>query len=215
MLYWHYEVQGLGGGAGSPGGCAVMNKRILLSSVAIFASLALATGATFAFFSDEGTSNDNVFATGSLDLKLSDDTPETDQDTVTASFGGTALVPGQPVSGQLRLKNSGTIPAHHAEVALTNTNSDATNPLDRMLELATLNYDGLSVLGQVTDANANGYKDLDDLETSGLDNLALTNLATNHPLDLTLTFRSDASNLYQGDNVDSDWTITLNQDASQ
>lgn len=192
-----------------------MNKKILLSSVSILASLALATGATFAFFSDEGTSNNNVFATGSLDLKLSDDTPETDLDSVTASFGGTALVPGQAVSGQLRLKNSGTIAANHAEVAVVNTNSDGTNPLDQALELTTLNYDGSSVLSQVANANANGYKDLDDLEASGLDNLALTNLATNHPLDLTVTFRSDAGNQYQGDNVDSDWTITLNQDASQ
>ncbi len=192
-----------------------MNTRILLSSVSIFASLALAVGATFAFFSDEGTSNDNVFAAGTLDLKLSDDTPETDQDDVTASFGGTALSPGDSVSGQLRLKNTGTIAADHAEVAVVNTNSDLSTPLDEVLEITTLDYDSLSVLSQLSDNNGNGWIDLDDLEALGLDNLALTDLATNHPLDLTVTFRSDADNSYQGDSVDSDWTITLNQDSSQ
>ena len=56
-----------------------MNKRLLLSLASLAASSALVVGATFAFFSDSGTSNDNVFSAGTLDLKLSDDTPETDQ----------------------------------------------------------------------------------------------------------------------------------------
>ena len=192
-----------------------MNTRILLSVLIIVAVVAGVSAVTFAFFSDQGTSNDNVFAAGTLDLKLSDDTPQTDQDDVTASFGGTNMVPGDTATGQLRLKNSGTHVANHAEVAVVNTNSDLVNPLDKVLELTTLNYDTVSVLSQVADANSNGWVDLDDLEASGLDNLALTNLATNHPLDLTVTFRSGAGNEFQGDSVDSDWTITLNQDSTQ
>ncbi len=192
----------------------IINSRILLSAASIAAAGALVIGATFAYFSDSGTSNDNVFATGTLILKLSD-ANETEQDNVIASFGGTNLKPGDSVTGQLNLKNTGTISANHAEVAVVNTNSDTTNPLDKVLEITTLNYDGLSVLSQVTDANTNGWIDLDDLKASGLDNLALTNLNTNHPLDLTVKFRSDAGDVYQGDNVDSDWTITLNQDVLQ
>ncbi|KKR79431.1 MAG: hypothetical protein UU73_C0002G0066 [Candidatus Daviesbacteria bacterium GW2011_GWA1_41_61] len=193
----------------------VINTKIVLSSASILASLAIISVATFAYFSNQGTSNDNVFAAGTLDLKLSDNTPETDQDNVTASFGGTNLAPGASVSGQLRLKNTGSIAASHAEVALVNTNSDITNPLDKVLELTTLDYGGVSVLSQVINNNGNGWTDLDDLKSSGLDNLALTDLNTNHNLDLTVTFRSDAGNEYQGDSVDSDWTVTLNQDASQ
>lgn len=192
-----------------------MNTKIALSTLSILTALSLVGGATFAFFSDSGTSNDNFFSIGTLDLKLSDDTPETDQDNVTASFGGTDLVPGATVSGQLRLKNSGSINADHAEIAVVNNNSDGTNPLDEVLELLTLDYDGSSVLSQVADANGNTYKDLDDLATSGLDNLSLTDIGVNHPLDLTVQMRSDAGNVYQGDSVDSDWTITLNQDSSQ
>ncbi len=192
-----------------------MNSKIALSALSILSALALMGGATFAFFSDIGTSNDNVFSTGTLDLKLSDDTPETDQDDVTASFGASDLVPGASVSGQLRLKNDGSINADHAEVAVVNNNSDGTNPLDEVLEILTLDYDGSSVLGQVADSNLNTYKDLDDLEASGLDNLSLTDLGVDHPLDLTVQMRSDAGNVYQADSVDSDWTITLNQDSSQ
>lgn len=192
-----------------------MNRSILLSILSIFAVVALVGGLTLAYFSDQGTSNDNVFAAGTLDLRLSDDTPETDQDNVSASFGGTAMSPGSSVTGQLRLKNFGTISADHAEVVITNTNSDGVNPLDKVLELTTLNYDSLSVLAQLSDSNSNGIIDLDDLEALGLDNLALPNLGTNHPLDLTVRMRSTAGNEYQGDSVDSDWTITLNQDAGQ
>ena len=192
-----------------------INSKILLSVASIAAAAALVIGATFAFFSDEETSSDNVFASGTLDLKLSDDTPETDQDGVSASFGGTDLAPGDSVSGQLRLKNAGTVNGDHAEIAVVNTNSDLTNPLDEVLEITTLDYDSSSVLGQLSDNNSNGWIDLDDLEALGLDNLSLTDLNTNHPLDLTVQFRSDAGNDYQGDNVDSDWTITLNQDSSQ
>lgn len=192
-----------------------MNSRIALSGLSILTALALMGGAAFAFFSDQGTSNNNIFATGTLDLKLSDDTPEIDLDNVTASFGGTNMAPGATVSGQLRLKNTGTINADHAKIVLVNTNSDTSNPLDAVLELLTLDYDGSSVLSQVTDANSNGFQDLDDLENSGLDNLSLTDLNINHPLDLTVKFSTTAGSQYQGDNVDSDWTITLNQDSSQ
>lgn len=47
-----------------------MNKRIVLSSMSIFASLALVVGATFAFFTDSETSQDNAFAAGELDLQV-------------------------------------------------------------------------------------------------------------------------------------------------
>lgn len=47
-----------------------MNTRIALSGLSILASLAIIGGATFAFFSDTETSEDNVFVAGSLDLKV-------------------------------------------------------------------------------------------------------------------------------------------------
>jgi hypothetical protein len=133
---------------------------------------------------------------------------------VAATFGGTNMVPGDTASGTLNLKNTGTHVANHAEVAVVDT--DTTNPaLDKELELTTLTYGGVDILSQVTNSNGNAWKDLDDLEASGLNNLALTDLDTDHALVMTVTFRSDASNDYQGGSVTSNWTITLNQDASQ
>lgn len=200
-----------------------INSRILLSLALIGAAAALVIGATFAFFSDQGTSNDNIFSSGTLDLKLSDDTPETDQDNVTASFGGSNLAPGQCIpsattSAQLRAKNSGTINGDHIEITVVNTVTDVgtdSTPLDMdaFLRLDLFDYDGNPI--SQADTNGNGIFDLDDLEANGVDNLPLTDTATDHNIDLRVCFDSSAGNALQGDSVDSDWTVTLNQDASQ
>lgn len=47
-----------------------INTKILLSIASILAAAALVVGATFAFFSDEEVSEDNVFAAGELDLQV-------------------------------------------------------------------------------------------------------------------------------------------------
>lgn len=47
-----------------------MNSKILWRSMSLVASVALITGATFAFFSDEETSTGNVFAAGEIDLEI-------------------------------------------------------------------------------------------------------------------------------------------------
>lgn len=191
-----------------------MKSRILVSILTIVAVVGGVSAVTFAFFSDSGTNNDNVFAAGTIDLKLTD-TNDSAQDDITASFGGTNMVPGDTRSGSFTLNNSGTHVANHAEVAVVNTDTDLANPLDAVLEVTMLKYDSVSVLSQLSDNNGNGYVDLNDLATLGLDNLALTDLATDHTIDMMVTFRSEAGNDYQGDSVDSDWTITLNQDVSQ
>ena len=195
-----------------------MNTKIALSGLSIFAALALVGGATFAFFSDEGTSNNNVFASGTLDLKLSDDTTETDQDTVTASFGGINMGPDDCTpSQQLRVKNSGSVAGDHIEIAVVNNvtdvSPDASPDMDTFLRLDTFNYDSNPI--SITDSNSNGFSDLDDLKTNGVDDLALANTGSNHNIDLVVCLDDSAGNDIQGDSVDSDWTITLNQDSSQ
>jgi spore coat-associated protein N len=195
-----------------------MNTRVLTSVLTIVAVVAAVSAMTYAFFSDSGTSNDNIFSAGTLDLKLSDDTPETDQDNVTASFGGSNMAPGGcTTTQQLRAKNTGNVAGNHIEIAATNTITDsapAGSPaIDRLLVLDLFEYDGSNI--PVSDFNSNGLKDLDDLENVGVDNLALTDLNTNHTIDIRVCLHSSADNTHQGDSVDSDWTITLNQDASQ
>ena len=173
--------------------------------------------ATFAYFSDVGASNDNVFAAGTLDLKLTDST-ETDADNVTASFGGTALGPNDCTTTQnLKVKNTVTVNADHVEIAavnsVTDVSVDAIPDMDTYLLLDLFQYDGGNI--SVPDSNGNTFADLDDLEVNGVDDLALTNLGTDHNIDLRVCLHSTAPNEVQGDSVDSDWTITLNQDATQ
>lgn len=85
-----------------------MNTRILTSVLTIITVVAAVAGATYAFFSDSGTSSGNVFTSGTLELKLSDGN-EADQDNVTATWGDTTLNPGDTGSGTLAITNAGSI----------------------------------------------------------------------------------------------------------
>jgi len=197
----------------------MINRRILASGLSIVSALAVMGGATFAFFSDTGTSSSNVFAAGSLDLQLSNDAV-TYSDSVSATFGGTNMAPGQCLAADaLNLKNSGTVAANHAEVAVSNLVTDAGNnanpDMDSYLRFQVLNYDGGSEI-LIADSNLNGYRDLADLQASGgLDNLTLTDLNTNHALNVQVCLDGSAPSEIQADQVDSTFTVTLNQDVSQ
>jgi len=81
-----------------------------------------------------------------------------------------------------------------------------------------MSYDGPSILASVPDANGNGIKDLDDLESvsDGMQIGALTDFAPlNHTLSMTVQLHSSADISYQGDNISTIFTATLHQNASQ
>lgn len=142
-----------------------INSRILLSVASLAAAAALVIGATFAFFSDVETSNDNVFSAGTLDLELCDgnepcaDGGEGPEDSVTASFGAAGMAPDDCTGEQtLTLKNIGSIDGNHVDMTATNTDSG----MAAFLRLGNLTYDGVSQL-LLTETNGNGFSDLDDL----------------------------------------------------
>jgi spore coat-associated protein N len=209
-----------------------MNSRIFTSALSIVAVVATVGVTTYAFFSDSGTSSNNVFSTGTLDLKLSD-ANETDQDDVTATWNNTSLIPGgASVDGTLSLKNSGTVAGNHAHVALANVLSDNVNAMDKYMKITTLEYDangdtdyadgGENLLASVTDSNSNGFADLQDWAAlagthsiSGSLQLPLTDTGVNHGLHVTVQLDSSAPNTIQGDSVTSTFTVTLHQDATQ
>lgn len=189
--------------------------------MSILTVLSMMGGATFAYFSDNGTSADNTFSAGTLDLKLSD-LNETDQDSVVSSFGGSSLAPDTCTGNQtLNLKNTGSIIANHAEVHLANTVTDngaaASPDIDSFLRINLLTYDGSDVTDQIVDNNTNGFKDLEDWATTptALDNLALTDLNTDHPLIMDVCLNSTAGDTLQSDSVTSTFTVDLNQNSSQ
>ncbi len=200
-----------------------MNKKIILGIVGVVAVGSLAVAGTRAYFSEQGEVKSNTFSTGSLSLKLSD-SDEFDSDETTATWNIAAGAPGDKVSGTVNIKNAGSIAANHIEVTAANTVTEAasgpgttdTTPLDTVLEITVLTYDGVDVLDQVTDENGNDIKDLDDLEQITLDNLALTDLGVDHPLAMTVRFNPVQTVAeHQGDSATTTLTVTLNQVAAQ
>lgn len=188
--------------------------KIIKSFLLVLIIATLTFGTTKAYFSDQAVSSGNTFSTGSLDLKLSDD-DETVKDSVENSLSGNDMIPGgDPVSGLIELKNTGTIAGDHIEVQTTNNCS--VSDMSQYLEIVALDYDGNSILDNLPDNNGNNYKDLDDLSgDDALDNLSLTDLNNNHPFSVSIRLYPDTPNIYQGQNCDSTFIFTLNQNASQ
>lgn len=82
-------------------------KKILLSILTIALVSTVAFGATKAWFSDTEASTGNTFTAGTLDLKTND------VDGVSSTYTLTNMKPGDWAnSGQVTLKNAGSIPGH-------------------------------------------------------------------------------------------------------
>lgn len=191
-------------------------QKILLSILTISLVIVIGVTATRAYFSDTETSTGNSFAAGTMNLKLNGN------DSVTATWAMSNMKPGDSVSATINLTNMGSINADHVEIgSVVNTITDATPlaaiPLDKKLEITVLSYDGVNKLSAIVDSNGNGYKDLDDLEGAVLDDLSapVSSGGSTKALAMTVLFRTDAGNEYQGDSDSMSMTFALNQDISQ
>jgi len=196
----------------------MMKKKLILGFVGVVAVGSVVAVGTRSYFSQQGEVKSNTFSTGTLALKL-DGAEE-----ATAVWDIDAGGPGDEASGTVNIKNAGSLTASHIEVAATNTVTEsdvapgntADVALDTVLEITSLTYDGVAVLSQVTDANGNGIKDLDDLGAVGLDDLELVDLNVDHPLVMTVRFNPVLTVAeHQGDSVATTLTVTLNQVAAQ
>jgi len=214
----------------------MLNKKIALSAMSILASLALLGGATFAFFSDAGTSSENIFSSGTLDMELTD-SDEGPTDDVSGTWG-LASAPGDPFSGDLMIKNTGSVDADHIELMFTNLVTEASSgpgtvptvPMDRVIEVTVLawdsNGDGVTdtnLLPGVVDTNFNGIIDLDDLENQDVDgpvDFDGVSFDGTQSADHTLHMEGELDSVlavdqHQGDSVNMTLDVTMNQDASQ
>lgn len=87
-----------------------MIKKILLSILVISAVSITAFGATRAYFSDEGTSNENVFSSGTLDMALNNDGDPSYTDDVASTWSSPeGWAPGDKFSYKLNFTNKGSI----------------------------------------------------------------------------------------------------------
>ena len=213
-------------------------KKLLLSILVIFLVIGLVGAGTLAWFQDTETSTGNTFTAGTLDLKVSD-WNEGFGDGVSATWVMTNMTPRVTSVGPLsvNLQNSGTIAADHVEVSFNHSIDEATNPVEsdtnpastpgemaRWIEITQMTYNGTNFLTNHTDANGNGFFDLEDVtlppytnEAGLLDNLPPPppNSGGTRTFTMALKFNAGATNDIQGDTLITTLTFTLNQHASQ
>ena len=101
-----------------------MDKRKIFASLAtIGAASALLIGATFAYFSDSSSSNDNIFSSGNFDLQVADNN-QAFGESVTASFVSPAnWAPGEKFVDFICFKNNGTTDIQQVLFNLTSPNA--------------------------------------------------------------------------------------------
>lgn len=215
----------------------VMKKSmasVLLNSIFLISvsTILIGTG-TWAFFKDNEKSPNYSAATVQLDLKVSDaDENGGGHDGVQNTWVMSNALPGlSTVAASVWFRNAGTVKADHLEIGVNNQVIDPPGPesdseedttdMDKVVQIMEMNYitnaNTFNCLSLLADSNANGYKDLDDLEAQGLDNLEpplKSNSMSSH-LDMSLRFHESADNDYQGDTLYSEFVFTLNQDDSQ
>lgn len=171
-----------------------------------------------AYFSDSKASSANTVETGTLELSFGNG----------GSFDmSTTLEPGQSVVGSVTLVNDGTITgsvdvsASYSENDASNNNTDMSDDdVARSLNVLTLDYDGTSELGQVTDGDGDGNKTIydlanNDLETDGDDVIDLADPGGGKTFTVEIELDSSVGNDYQDDGIDITFTFDLNQRDSQ
>ncbi len=201
-----------------------MNSKISLSIFAILGTLAIAGGATYAFFSDTNSSTGNVFSSGNLDLRLDDANEAFTSGTVSASVGGAGLAPGGSVTGFISLHNNGSIAMAEVELGANKTADDGDgNFLEDVLNLTVKTGTNFTCTTGDSDHTAaiaailgDGFMPLTLTELIASDYDALPGLASNadYFACITTTMQSTALNVYQSNTVTVDYVFTGNQDAS-
>jgi len=202
-----------------------MKRPAVLGLMAIALAASIMGATTLAYFHDVETSSGNTFTAGSLDLKIKDNN-EPWGDGVSRTWVITDLVPGEIRScsiEQIEFRNFGSVAGSSISIGCSNSVDDPLGPesdteegttdMDQMIELKSLCYgDGFPVVDlapSVVDLNGNGWVDLDDLENGPLTGLPAP-AGTGH-LQMSVCFRPEADNDYQGDTVYMDLHVTLLQ----
>ena len=187
-----------------------------LAMIALVA--ALAVGATGAYFTDSETISGNTFTAGTLDLQINAPT--------SAVWTMSNMSPGDSTTGTLSMTNVGTLKGNlTASIVFNDADLDSANHLPlpdmtaldvaKQLEATVVSWtdnDGtMDLWPHITNVNGNGWKDLDDvrqaLTTTGI--LGTLVPGETGALTMTLQFRFDAGNDFQGDGVEAVITVNL------
>jgi len=189
-------------------------KRILGFTVVFILLIGMAGIGTWAYFSDTETSTANTFSAGTLDLKTDD------IDGVSQTLLATNMAPGDTVGPEtITLKNAGSVAGSSLDLSFSYVeNDDSANPADMsadasaaMIELTTLNYDGSSLLGSVSDNNSNSYKDVEDLKNADLSGQSGIAASASKDFEIAVELKSTTDTAFQADGITVRMTFTLNQ----
>jgi spore coat-associated protein N len=189
-----------------------MQKQILVSMAIIGVSAAALGAGTFALFTDPGNSSSNLFTASVLDLKL--DGVQNVESTIKA----TSFMPGDQTSGSLALSHVGNLQVGQADLDvafdLVLTDKDGqTTDMAKFLNVTELKYGTVDLLAACyTDANGNGWVDLDDLDKKACVDRAIPSGET---FSMKVVFHTTAGNELQGDRVDMTMRFLLAQPAAE
>ncbi len=189
-------------------------KRILGLTIAFMLCIGMTGIGTWAYFSDVEASTGNVLAAGTLDLKTDD------VDGVSQTLLAMNMQPDVTIGPEtIILKNSGSVGGSSLDLAFTYVESDSSpNPADMsanataaVIEVTTLNYDGSSLLGSVSDNNTNGYKDIEDLKNADLSGQSGINASASKEFEIAVKLIASANKTFQADGTNITMTFILNQ----
>ena len=198
-----------------------MKSKLFMTISAIALSASIVIGGTYAAFSDYGTSNNNIFTAGTLDLTV-DGTENHD-----VKFDVTNMKPDSQPTGTFTLKNKGSIDGflNISHISFQNLENNLTAP-------EVLAGDTTSVAGELgsvvnvrlyVDSNGDGYFSTGEtMFYNGLvDNLPTefklnTPLASNTDVKINAVFDwwdTARDNLAQDDSMKLNFTFDLTQRA--
>lgn len=189
-------------------------RKIFGLTVSILLLIGMAGIGTWAYFSDVESSTGNTLAAGTLDLKTND------ADGVSQTLLATNMEPGDTIGPEtISLKNAGSVAGSTLDLAFTYVESDGSpNPANMsanataaILEVTTLKYNGSSLLSSVSDNNANGYKDVEDLKNADLSGQSGIAASASKEFEIAVELRNDAHKDFQGDGISVTMTFTLKQ----
>lgn len=192
-----------------------MAKKKIFVSLLLIVVAATAVGlGTFALFTSTDTSGPNTFSAGDLILSVEGDDP----------VGGTiswatpaGWAPGDTESGNLTLRNTGSIAATSTLMTVTNTIPEPAADLAPAVIITDMTYDGVNILAavrtQLGDVDADlRLSELAELSTGVEYDLGgLPGGGSTKVLAMTFTFDSTAGDGYQGAATNMEIGITLQQ----
>ncbi len=131
-------------------------KKIIISLAIIGVVAAITLGITGAWWTDEGTSENQSFKSGTLNLQLSNTGTGGWKDIVTQTWNVSKMAPGgTPYVSTLYMRNKGSVDADYLKFTLKNTPSPPG--MDKRMRITQLDYKGESLLTGGAGADLSAY----------------------------------------------------------